>query len=260
MAAATTATFHPFPRLPAELRSRIWELTVEPRTVDLCVHFYVPPKEPGVKWADMTTSQVVRGVTNKLRSPTAVPAQLQTCREAREYLTTHPIADYQYEKFFADDVGNPGDDWYEPTPESDAERERYVWVNFENDTLSFGRTDLHNIIQTAHRVRRLRVEWILAWKLVSCRDFRLIGDWFRSLVEIHIVCWGGIRWAYKEAEELSLLMGCNPRDVYFCDTEENGGTVVNGIDLDLVVKRQREEEKERYRRDLELFESLQGHT
>ncbi|KAK3296432.1 uncharacterized protein B0H64DRAFT_398245 [Chaetomium fimeti] len=33
----TTATFHPFPRLPFELRSRIWGLTVEPRTVHVRV-------------------------------------------------------------------------------------------------------------------------------------------------------------------------------------------------------------------------------
>jgi hypothetical protein len=29
------ATFHPFPRLPAELRIQIWEMTVEPRVVDV---------------------------------------------------------------------------------------------------------------------------------------------------------------------------------------------------------------------------------
>ncbi|KAF6816771.1 hypothetical protein CPLU01_13753 [Colletotrichum plurivorum] len=36
----TTSTFYLFPRLPFELRARIWELTVEPRVVELRKSFY----------------------------------------------------------------------------------------------------------------------------------------------------------------------------------------------------------------------------
>jgi hypothetical protein len=56
-------TFHLFPLLPFELRARIWQLTVEPRTVEVRrAHF--PRAVP-------------------LFSPTPVPATLQACREAR---------------------------------------------------------------------------------------------------------------------------------------------------------------------------------
>jgi hypothetical protein len=55
------ATFHPFLRLPYELRTCVWKLTVEPRTVRVDVQDYF------------------------LASATPVPAVLQVCREARNY-------------------------------------------------------------------------------------------------------------------------------------------------------------------------------
>ncbi|KAK4044378.1 hypothetical protein C8A01DRAFT_12215 [Parachaetomium inaequale] len=58
-------TFHPFPLLPFELRARIWQLTVEPRTVEVRM-LYPRPLGPV-----------------RLVSPTPVPAPLQACREAR---------------------------------------------------------------------------------------------------------------------------------------------------------------------------------
>ena len=59
------ASFHPFPRLPSELRAQIWEATAEPRTVD--VRYRLSADEPPM------------GLT----SSTAVPAILHSCREAR---------------------------------------------------------------------------------------------------------------------------------------------------------------------------------
>lgn len=58
------SSFYPFPRLPIELRLQIWEMTVEPRTVDV-----------QVSW--------MNGV--HLRSATPVPAILHACREARNH-------------------------------------------------------------------------------------------------------------------------------------------------------------------------------
>ncbi|KAK1783015.1 hypothetical protein QBC45DRAFT_388920 [Copromyces sp. CBS 386.78] len=54
-------TFHLFPYLPWELRARVWELTVEPRTVEIGF----------------------TGKSVRMRSPTQVPAILHACREAR---------------------------------------------------------------------------------------------------------------------------------------------------------------------------------
>jgi hypothetical protein len=56
-------TFHPFPYLPFELRARIWELTVEPRTVEV-------------------RTESSRGI-QVLSSSTPVPAILHTCQQAR---------------------------------------------------------------------------------------------------------------------------------------------------------------------------------
>jgi hypothetical protein len=36
------STFHPFPRLPLELRLAIWEMTVEPREVEVCIVLPTP--------------------------------------------------------------------------------------------------------------------------------------------------------------------------------------------------------------------------
>lgn len=64
------ATFHPFPRLPAELRLAIWEFTVEPRRLDLA--FATPEKD------NLFSSNP----TDAIRPPAAAHA----CHEAREHL------------------------------------------------------------------------------------------------------------------------------------------------------------------------------
>ncbi len=61
-------TFHPFPRLPYELRVHIWEMTVEPRVVEVRCDRPVPTRQQ----CYLTTS-------------TPVPAVLQTCQEARDH-------------------------------------------------------------------------------------------------------------------------------------------------------------------------------
>ncbi|KAF3484078.1 uncharacterized protein GIQ15_03402 [Arthroderma uncinatum] len=59
------AVFHLFPCLPSELRARIWELTVEPRTIEV-----------GYK-------NTPYNETLHVMSSAPVPAILQTCYEAR---------------------------------------------------------------------------------------------------------------------------------------------------------------------------------
>ena len=61
------ATFHPFPRLPYELRMQIWEMTVEPRVVNTEFRYGREIRLP------------------PLASSTPVPAVLQACQEARNH-------------------------------------------------------------------------------------------------------------------------------------------------------------------------------
>ncbi|KAK6221141.1 hypothetical protein QIS74_04870 [Colletotrichum tabaci] len=137
--ATTTATFHPFPRLPAELRARIWELTVEPRIVEVRANNDVEGPESVIRWLPRM---------RYLCSPTPAPAQLQTCREAREHLTTCPDSVYRFDKAFSELATIPS--------EGGPRQERYVWFNFDNDMLSVGRTDLHEFKAVAYQIRRLR--------------------------------------------------------------------------------------------------------
>ncbi|EAT76760.1 hypothetical protein SNOG_15922 [Parastagonospora nodorum SN15] len=73
------STFHPFPRLPTELRLQIWEMTVEPRTVEICIRFTDFPSTP---LADGKQKRPPRQMST-VQSPTPVPGPLQACREAR---------------------------------------------------------------------------------------------------------------------------------------------------------------------------------
>ena len=72
-------TFHLFPFLPFELRAQIWEMTVEPRTVEVSVVSYT--------LMDATAPPDWRGIRQRRASrpvsPTPVPATLHVCQEAR---------------------------------------------------------------------------------------------------------------------------------------------------------------------------------
>jgi hypothetical protein len=63
------STFHPFSRLPYELRVRIWDMTVEPRTIDV----------------EVRRRDHLQNVGKFLTSSAEVPAVLQVCRESRNY-------------------------------------------------------------------------------------------------------------------------------------------------------------------------------
>ncbi|PWI67169.1 hypothetical protein PCL_04331 [Purpureocillium lilacinum] len=117
------ATFERFPLLPLELRQRVWELTVELRVVE--VRFKM----------DYDDSPDGKPKVLHVTSSTPVPATLHACREAR----THGLSMYQR----AFTIGA------EP---------RYVWVNYEMDTISVGDTSLSLIDAEKLLIRRLRTE------------------------------------------------------------------------------------------------------
>ncbi|KAF7168387.1 hypothetical protein CNMCM5623_001470 [Aspergillus felis] len=116
------ATFHLFPRLPFELRARIWELTVEPRTVEVRV------KKDNSLWGE--------GEILHVTSSTPVLAVLQACHEARN------LRLYQQAFNF-----------------SSAVERRHVWVNFDIDMISIGDTYFHTIEPAEQLlIRRLTFE------------------------------------------------------------------------------------------------------
>jgi hypothetical protein len=240
MTTATTATFHPFPRLPFELRACIWELTVEPRIVEVRV-VYHDPSPVKVTDPDSWTKEWMKKrlpPVRHLRSPTPVPAQLQTCREAREHLSRHPHNGYQ--KAFSEVMTTPYDG-FDPVPEDDpqGERDRYVWLNLDVDMVSIGKTELRDFRAVARQVRRLRLERSLFCEFFSYTESQLIGNLFSNLTEIHLICPVGIRSGYKVTDDI--YFPCGPENVYFVDSEERGGKMMSSVDLDAMMDRECEE-------------------
>jgi hypothetical protein len=146
------AAFHLFPRLPFELRARIWQLTVEPRTVEVRVK-----KDDGL-----------RGKILHVTSSTPVPAVLQVCHEARNQGL------YQQAFKFPSGV--------EP---------RYVWVNFEIDMISIGDT-YFDTIEPAEQllIRRLTIQRENTDSFFRSESLEL--QMYSNLEEMHVICEDGL--------------------------------------------------------------------
>ena len=107
------STFHPFPRLPAELRNTIWELNLDPREVTIK--------------ANRQTEMIGENLnfTVYFSSPTAIPSALQACRDSRSLL-----AERHYSRAF-----------------SNGTSPHYVWVAFALDTIRINDVDLPHLIR-----------------------------------------------------------------------------------------------------------------
>ncbi|GFF93572.1 hypothetical protein IFM53868_07234 [Aspergillus udagawae] len=146
------AAFHLFPRLPFELRARIWQLTVEPRTVEVRVK-----KDDGL-----------RGKILHVTSSTPVPAVLQVCHEARNQGL------YQQAFKFPSGV--------EP---------RYVWVNFEIDMISIGDTYFDTIEPAEQQlIRRLTIQRENTDSFFRSESLEL--QMYSNLKEMHVICEDGL--------------------------------------------------------------------
>ncbi|RSL72596.1 hypothetical protein CEP53_000992 [Fusarium sp. AF-6] len=150
------ATFHPFPRLPFELRARIWEMTVEPRQVEFRIKTPI--------WTFRTLYAT---------STTPIPAVMQACHESRN------LGLYQRGL----EVGD------EP---------RYIWVNFDIDLISIGKTGFHKLDHYRRIVRRLK------FQAENSSDFfhSVSREWkeFTNLSEMYVVCEDGVM-AWQDAWE-----------------------------------------------------------
>ncbi|KAL2126599.1 hypothetical protein VTI74DRAFT_564 [Chaetomium olivicolor] len=94
--AMSEPTFHPFPRLPLELRQKIWELSVEPREVVI--------RCSKIDFED--------------RQPTPPPPLLLACAESRSYIRRF------YTRAFLQDDQDP----HNPSVPS-----KHYWINFDID-------------------------------------------------------------------------------------------------------------------------------
>ncbi|KAK4063916.1 hypothetical protein Trihar35433_8624 [Trichoderma harzianum] len=140
--------FYPFPRLPLELRIRIWNSTAFPRKVHVKRRWVGRYGEFGLH--DMATS-------------TPCPPVVQVCQESRRHAP--------YQRTFTTGA--------EP---------RYIWVNFETDTIcnddSHNALKLAPHEQDIQRLR-FSIDGELAYKYLSiCGDQQFKN--FTSIKEIHI--------------------------------------------------------------------------
>ncbi|KAK6821080.1 hypothetical protein PG987_015480 [Apiospora arundinis] len=163
------ATFHPFPRLPAELRALVWQMTVEPRVVEI-----------NASHKRNTLNNQVEPY--RLVSSTPVPAELQTCHEARNlglyqrHLSEFPVALL--------DPPSQNDTRESVPPE---QQRRYIWLNWDIDTIYTGLEPICEFSPIAHRIKRLRMERV--WDtLDESHDLCSLVN----VEEIHIVCVDGI--------------------------------------------------------------------
>lgn len=97
-------TFHPFPRLPLEIRIQIWKSAIETSRV--------------LKIRKLKRRSLFKPYSPAYWSPTNTPSVIRVCRESRK--------NSGYQKAFIVE-GSP----------------RYFWVNFENDVLQI-QSDLMN--------------------------------------------------------------------------------------------------------------------
>lgn len=151
------ATFGLFPKLPAELRIHIWELTVEPRTVE-------------IRLRDKATCSAADSHPHNspyLYSSTPVPAPLQTCREARGLgLFQRAFSDLVIYNYIS--------------PASDRP---YIWFNTDIDTISIGKDQFAMLGGVERLIKRLRFECdhtVKPWSLHTLYKLQ-------HTVEIHVV-------------------------------------------------------------------------
>ncbi|CAG9987777.1 unnamed protein product [Clonostachys byssicola] len=188
-------TFHPFPRLPYELRIQIWKLTVEPRTVEIRVGgFY---KDLGPKTKDKPEGEPAdRQYVQYLVTPTPVPGPLQTCREARN------LGLYQRSMSGLSDL--TGDE------------KQYVWLNLDIDLICFRGGSLEKFNQVAPSVKRLKLE--------SKSEFRH----FVNVEEVHVICKNGMReWHGSTADN---WWPCSQENLIFIDPRD--GLILNGVQME----------------------------
>ncbi|KAJ2975821.1 hypothetical protein NQ176_g5303 [Zarea fungicola] len=198
-----SATFHPFPRLPVELRTLVWGLAIEPRIVDVRA---------------IQGSRSSRGPSRDIGNvraysdpfiPTPVPGVMHACQESR----------------------NQG--LYERVPytlSSDPPEERYAWINFDKDMIDLQQGQLKLVEHLKGRIHQLRFE------RCNCDDYWYYTEssnlcWFEKLEECHVVAVAGLElW---EAAWEDYYWSCSKENLKFIEKE--AGRILNAIELERMV-------------------------
>ncbi|KAB2108854.1 hypothetical protein AG0111_0g2486 [Alternaria gaisen] len=183
------ATFHQFPRLPAELRAQIWQMTVEPRIVEVDLK---------------TKRELGQHLSSVLVSSTSVPAPLQTCQEARNARL--------YRRCFSGLT-------FIYSARADCER-RYVWLNLDIDIVSIGESGCDILGPVAHLIKRLRLtrDPTEEWWGRSGGHYEL--DQFENVSEIQVVlCEDGDMEDWHGASE-HYRWHCGAENVLLIDEKE----------------------------------------
>ncbi|KAI4707901.1 hypothetical protein J4E89_007530 [Alternaria sp. Ai002NY15] len=221
-------TFHPFPRLPLELREQIWKDTAEPRTVDV--------RRVRDRWSQRH---------GQLASSTPIPAILQSCREARNlklYKRVHFEVDVvkKFENNHAPEVliekfFTPEEERGEKEGPKEIETEqRYTWLDLDIDMLDIGTSTFCDYISIASAVKRLKFER----DDPAGSDLHELMD-FVSVDEIHIVCpdgfwlWAGALYNYD--------WPCAEEKLVFI--EPFSGRVARGMEFENVCRQDLEDDE-----------------
>ncbi|KAK3338442.1 hypothetical protein B0H65DRAFT_582472 [Neurospora tetraspora] len=178
-------SFPLFMYLPFELRARVWELTAEPRTVD-------------VDWLARVTTRTdyeaddYRVFEINVDSLTPIPAIVQVCREARQLGV--------YRQLFSEleDVRDGGE-------------RRYVWLNLELDLVDVGRTPLDSFIPVAASIKRLK----FMRHSVNIEDMICLGQCV-NLKELHIDVSGSLSLNFYELFK-RLPLHCGMENIFMVD-------------------------------------------
>lgn len=187
-------TFHPFLRLPYELRARIWKLTVEPRLVDISVtkeHW-----EFGWSLPFCTTP---------------VPAPLHASQESRRELQRH------YQRAFSE----------LHTKSGFGDEGRYVWTNLDLDIISIGDVWHHHIYEAiAPMVQRLRFE--VEYEEFIFEEISVLLKFFINLKEIFFACVEDDLWIW--AHEINTRnWPCGIENVWI--VEPRGKMMIRAVEL-----------------------------
>jgi hypothetical protein len=199
------ATSRLFPCLPFELRVRVWELTVEPRTVEVRILYdrEETPLAPSGGGRRRKAKRRPRRLF-RLASSTPVPAALQVCREARNLGL--------YQQAFS---------------ELSTAETRHVWLNLEIDMVSIATCAFGSFKPVAHLIRRLRFEREIGYDYFYYFEARELRS-FINTKEIHVVCTEGIE-AWHEASK-EHHWPCGAENLFFIDRHD--GRMMRSIELD----------------------------
>lgn len=217
-------TFHPFPRLPYELRTRIWKLTVEPRTVPVtCWIGHRRANEVSRypdfnSWRDDLNMEAMKRDLLAKHSASTLPLVLyaaspikpgiiDACWESRSLALDLKL----YEKLILE-------------PGSTAS---YAWVNFDMDTIDIDEDEYYErFIHCAHKIRRLKFKANIGKRECFVFESKNLSR-FDNLLECFVMTDNG---PFKWAAANFYRPRCNPKRVFII--KEQTGQMITLADLD----------------------------